>query len=246
MSEDFSRHFFELQSDFYKYMVSFGGIAPKTARDYISRLKFLSSSYCIDLSLTKEDIEEIIAREKIKMQSREKYSIPKAMGDFRSGLNKFLSFVNYDYRKKYNIEIKAKIEEIEKSTDLVITEKETIIQSRIGQGSFRKSLIDYWQGCAFSGCDMKDVLIASHIKPWRASKNYERLDCFNGLLLLPNYDKLFDCGYISIDINGKFMISKFLTKENISILHLSEISAINIDERHKPYLEYHNKYCFMG
>ena len=30
----------------------------------------------------------------------------------------------------------------------------------------------------------------SHIKPWRDADNQERLDAYNGLLLLPNYDKL--------------------------------------------------------
>ena len=47
-----------------------------------------------------------------------------------------------------------------------------------------------------SGITSTWILIASHIKPWRVSNNNERLDVYNGLLLLPNLDKLFDKGYI--------------------------------------------------
>lgn len=51
-----------LQSDFYRYMVNFGGIRPKTSRDYIARLRFLSESYLLDSSVTEEYIEETLER----------------------------------------------------------------------------------------------------------------------------------------------------------------------------------------
>ena len=51
------------------------------------------------------------------------------------------------------------------------------------------------------------MLVASHIKPWRDSNNQERLDKFNGLLLLANLDKAFDLGFISFADTGLVMIS---------------------------------------
>jgi hypothetical protein len=63
------------------------------------------------------------------------------------------------------------------------TEKEELIKCRIGQGKFREKLIEYWKGCSITGFNDLDLLMASHIKPWRASSSEERLDVYNGLLL---------------------------------------------------------------
>ena len=50
--------------------------------------------------------------------------------------------------------------------------------------------------------EMPSLLIASHIKPWHVCDDKERLDKFNGLMLSPNIDALFDNGLITFDING--------------------------------------------
>lgn len=60
--------------DFYRYMVIFGGIAPKTSRDYVSRLKFLSAKYRLDGNMTKEYIDYIISKEEIDMVGRDRYA----------------------------------------------------------------------------------------------------------------------------------------------------------------------------
>nr|WP_298890780.1 hypothetical protein [uncultured Acinetobacter sp.] len=44
------------------------------------------------------------------------------------------------------------------------TEKEALINARIGQQNFRKSLLDYWKGCSVTGCNFEPILVASHIK----------------------------------------------------------------------------------
>src|SRR5688572_27752801 len=71
------------------------------------------------------------------------------------------------------------------------TERESVIKARIGQGIFRKQLLEMWEGCAVTGVKLPQVLRASHIKPWRDSSNSERTNRYNGLLLLPQYDVLF-------------------------------------------------------
>jgi predicted restriction endonuclease len=144
------------------------------------------------------------------------------------------------------VEIEDKVTEIKNDKKIPITEKQNLTLSRIGQGKFRNELINYWSGCSVSKLDKVNLLVASHIKPWRESNNFERLDVFNGLLLLPNYDKLFDKGYINFDDKGKIRISKFLNSNDLKVLNVnSEIKLVNIENKHKEYLEYHNENCFI-
>lgn len=108
-------------------------------------------------------------------------------------------------------------------------------------------MIEFWHGCAISHCPVTDILVASHIKPWRDSSNHERLDVFNGLLLLPNYDKLFDLGYMTFTPKGKAVYSKFLSQNDLKLLGLTKsLSLSKITDNHKTYLAYHNEHCFMG
>jgi len=227
-------------------MIIFGGIQPKTSHDYISRLKFLANKYRIDFSLTEEGIKYILEKESAERQNRSIYNSKKSISDFSAGLHKFLKFIQSDYRKMYENSILSEIKSVKGSNKLTETEKETIIRARIGQGSFRKNLIEYWRGCSVTRCAKLDLLIASHIKPWRISDNNERTDTFNGLLLLPNYDKLFDLGYISFDVKGNMLYSTLLSDEDKRLLGIHKNTClVNIEERHKHYLRYHNEFCFI-
>ena len=136
-------HFDCLQSEFYHYMVNWGGIKPKTSRDYVARLRFLSEHYLLDSSITEEYIEAILKEEERRRLERDVYTSRKSISDFRSGLHKFLAFVNSDYKKMYADSILAEIEAVELSSELSITEKTSIVQSRVGQGTFRQNLIEY-------------------------------------------------------------------------------------------------------
>lgn len=120
------------------------------------------------------------------------------------------------------------------------TEREAIIQSRIGQGPFRLDLINYWSGCAVTGCKSIEVLRASHIKPWRESSHRERLDVYNGLLLIPNLDEAFDKGMIGFADDGRIIISSFLNHEDaVKLGTYADMSIDKLDKRHCDYLEYH-------
>lgn len=247
MKSENSKAFENLQSDFFRYMVIFGGITPKTSSDYVTRLKFLSQRYCLDKNITNEYIEYILSEEEKIRVNRSKYSSRKSISDFRSGLRKFLAFVTSDYHRRYEESILSEVKAVEQSPHLNVTEKTSIVQSRVGQGLFRNGLIRYWNGCAVSGFDITEILVASHIKPWRVSDNNERLDIFNGLLLLPNYDKLFDLGYITFKQNGDMVCSKLLPNDERKIIGINQPKhLLRIDERHKPYLNYHNENCFIG
>lgn len=57
-----------------------------------------------------------------------------------------------------------------------VTEREEVRKARVGQGRFRKTLLELWGSrCAVTGVEIPSVLTAAHIKPWRCASNAERL-----------------------------------------------------------------------
>ena len=142
----------------------------------------------------------------------------------------------------------AYMEEIENDRQIPETEKTAIIQSRIGQGVFRKSLINKYNGrCIITRIDLPELLVASHIKPWAASSNKERLDVNNGLLLSATYDRLFDKGLITFNRNGEILLSPLIRTENIERLGLSQGTKYNlqINKSMEEYLSYHRDMLFV-
>jgi predicted restriction endonuclease len=128
--------------------------------------------------------------------------------------------------------------------DVEETEKERRVNSRIGQASFRESIIQFWDGkCCVTGSEK--LLVASHIKPWNESTNTERMDPYNGLLLSPVYDKAFDRGLITFSDSGEICISDDF-REDAHHLGVSEDDTIKeISSRHVDYLRYHWKNIFV-
>jgi hypothetical protein len=131
------------------------------------------------------------------------------------------------------------------SSNLSQTTREAIIQSRIGQGKFRADLLDYWKGCSVSGCRQFEILKASHIKPWSKSTNKERLNPFNGLILIPNLDVCFDSGLISFKNNGDILISDELLQDEMTNLSIRpDMKLQKVEREHQKYLEYHRTNVF--
>ena len=131
---------------------------------------------------------------------------------------------------------------------LAETERTAIVKSRVGQGLFRKRLIDKYQGtCIITGVSAKKLLVASHIKPWAVSNNEERLSEENGLLLSPTYDKLFDYGLITFSNQGNMIISSQLSDEDKNKLHLSTNIQYDLKMSSKmmEHLDYHRDIIFV-
>lgn len=140
------------------------------------------------------------------------------------------------------------IESIKQDVTIPETERTAIVQSRIGQGQFRKQLFDKYQGsCVITGINHPKLLVASHIKPWAASNNQERLQVDNGLLLSATYDRLFDSGLITFDRNGKIFLSSFIGTENEKKLHLQAGAQypLLITSKMQEFLEYHGDVVFV-
>lgn len=132
------------------------------------------------------------------------------------------------------------INSITSNSDISNTSKKTLINARLGQGKFREELINIWQFCSISSLKMVEILKASHIKPWAVSQNNERLDPFNGLLLAPNFDELFDKGFISFTDSGEIIISnQFPNKEKEFLGISSSLKLKKVYPENKKYLKYH-------
>lgn len=130
--------------------------------------------------------------------------------------------------------VKAKIE------GLTETEKETVVQQRIGQGYFRELLLEkYGCKCALCNISTLTMLRASHIKSWKASTNNQKLDEHNGLLLCAHHDALFDKYLISFNDDGSLVVSPTLSQEEVNSLGISQIPSINVADESKPFLRWH-------
>lgn len=126
------------------------------------------------------------------------------------------------------------------------TERQAVTNARIGQGMFRQRLLEMWEGCAVTDVRLPNVLRASHIKPWRFSTNAERLNPYNGLLLLPQYDQLFDEGLISFDGSGVLMRSRAIERIDPRKLGIEVNDRLrSLSKRHLAFLDYHRTEVFV-
>ena len=102
--------------------------------------------------------------------------------------------------------------------------------------------MDVWR---FTG--VSNLLTASHIKPWVDCDNVERLDKYNGLMLTPTVDRLFDRGLITITDTGDVLSSFELADSDTHALglHLPPNVAPLHGEQCK-YLGYHRTLVFRA
>lgn len=124
-----------------------------------------------------------------------------------------------------------------------ITERKGLITTRVGHGAYRKSILHRWKyRCAVTNYTRTEVLIASHIVPWKDSTNIERLDVDNGILLSPTYDALFDKNLISFEDNGKIILSKEIENSNYQKIGITGKERIlSFSSSNHYYLERHRK-----
>lgn len=121
------------------------------------------------------------------------------------------------------------------------TQQSSMVLSRIGQGAFRVNLFKLWNACSLSAVQMPEILRASHIKPWKDSNNDERLNPYNGLLLTPTYDALFDKGFVSFENNGQIIISRKLDPYVEALQLSASIKLRRVFPENVKFLDYHRE-----
>src|SRR5207344_3178775 len=85
------------------------------------------------------------------------------------------------------------------------TERILLAAARVGQHLFALNVLANCGGrCVFCGLSpgsfgAKRMLVAGHIKPWKASTSAERMDLRNGLAACPSHDVAFDTGLLTVN-----------------------------------------------
>lgn len=93
------------------------------------------------------------------------------------------------------------------------------------------------------------LLIASHIKPWAASNEKEKIDPFNGYMLSSLYDKLFDKGFITFTDTRHVILSEAIspyTWKRIGLKNNIFLKELPMDDKRIAYLKFHQQSVFKG
>ncbi|MCB1567917.1 MAG: HNH endonuclease [Xanthomonadales bacterium] len=140
------------------------------------------------------------------------------------------------------IEVLADLHEINADNTIPETQRLQLSKARIGQGLFRKCVMLIDPHCKLTGVKDSRLLIASHIKPWRESNNSERISGYNGIMLSPHIDALFDDRLISFEDDGRMLTHSSLDND---VLERWSISRSTVVEPFRPeqwtYLDHHRK-----
>jgi hypothetical protein len=222
------------------------GKSDKTIKNYTGALKGSIPNWLNDAGISQVNlmaIDSYLEFEKIIKQIREvaifieRDRVGKGM--YSAAIKSYRAFL----ADITDAEVQQDIDDIVLDNALTVTEKSTLVKTRIGQGQFRNELIDHWQGCALTHYKQLQFLVASHIKPWRVSSNQERVNPFNGLLLLSNLDKAFDLGYITFKDKGQIVISEDL--EDHELLGIRSDMSVKLSPKHQDFVAYHREQVFI-
>lgn len=118
---------------------------------------------------------------------------------------------------------------------------ERVVLARKNQDKFRNALLKNEDCCKICGLGIKEILVASHIKPWSESSPEEKLDPNNGFLLCANHDALFDKHLITFSHEGRIIISERLSECDKKLLGLEDNIIIKVSDVNKFYLKSHRE-----
>lgn len=156
-----------------------------------------------------------------------------------------------DILKQNNIHVDA--DDSEEGKDYYGKTRKSMVESRIGQNFFRRSVLANFQSrCCMSGMTNNRLLIASHIIPWKESPK-DRLNPRNGLCLSALHDRAFDKGLITVQPDGTINVSREVlmrANESAQTLLLAKLEGnqILLPEKFLPdpeFLSWHNQNLFL-
>jgi putative restriction endonuclease len=140
--------------------------------------------------------------------------------DFHAHLNDVAPASEDALRKLFNVDESSELEvspkeglRVHRRQSLGPTEVTVPAKVRRGQDFFREAVINNSGGCcSVTRLAIRDLLVASHILPWRSHSEY-RLDVRNGICLSRLHDAAFDRGLISFDETFRLLLSPRLKAE---------------------------------
>ncbi len=138
------------------------------------------------------------------------------------------------------------VESVKQDLQISETTRLAIVKARIGQGFFRDEVAKVERFCRLTGVEDRDHLVASHIKPWKDSSNLERLSGFNGLMLTPTPDHLFDKGFISFGDDGRLLYASRANRAALAKMMIPEegFNVGRFTNEQIAFLQYHRGYIF--
>jgi hypothetical protein len=145
-----------------------------------------------------------------------------------------------------DVEVLDDIHQIEGDATIPETQRLQLAKARIGQGLFRKRVMLVDPHCRVTGVEDSRLLIASHIKPWRDASNAERINGYNGIMLSPHVDALFDERLISFEDDGRMLVHPSLRQDVLdrwSIRRDTRVERFRSEQ--SRFLEHHRK-LFAG
>lgn len=123
-----------------------------------------------------------------------------------------------------------------------------LVKVRKNQAAFRTMVLSAYESrCAITGVTQPELLIASHIVPWRVNEKL-RLDPRNGICLNPLHDRAFDSGFITLNNDLTVVCSPKLLLPN-ELRAQFEGKAASAPGKFRPlseYLEYHRDTVFKA
>lgn len=110
-------------------------------------------------------------------------------------------------------DVLADIDAIQRDASIPETQRIQLSKARIGQGLFRKRVMQIEPRCRVTGVEDPRLLIASHIKPWKDANNFERISGYNGIMLSPHVDALFDEKLVTFEDDGQMVVHRSLSRD---------------------------------
>ncbi len=92
------------------------------------------------------------------------------------------------------------------------SEKIVTVKQRLHQAFFRDAVISsYNNRCCVTGLPLVECLVAGHIVPWSVDER-RRADPTNGVCMSATFDRLYDCGLVTIEDDLTLRVSERVRK----------------------------------
>ena len=145
-------------------------------------------------------------------------------------------------------------EELEEIENYEAGGKQAWVEVRTKQAFFRRAVVSSYKArCCMSGLGVPELLIASHIVPWKIDRS-NRLNPRNGLCLSALHDRAFDKGFITVTVDLRIKVARALKKYDADNFLASSLLSLDgkgllLPEKFFPnpdFLAYHVKNIFKG
>lgn len=271
--DDISRECFFIKEDFNKYLLDAKDEFLIPQQDYVKKanmsniylsLKEQVSSYDNNLLKFKMYRKDVIPPRVYMQSDSEYYDLMRALGlpnisyvsvmKLQSQQGKLFYYFRMflDYKNDiitYESPITQNEEKKITESNLPEKKKVSLIQARIGQGLYRQKLLEECPFCPISMINDERLLIASHIKPWAKSNDKEKVDPKNGFALSPNYDRMFDSGFMTFSSDKTIIVSPWISPMNqkrLGIYTGMKVPKLPLDDEREYYLQYHREHIYKG